>query len=287
MTRPLFISEVSSNHHRDLQRCFNFIDRSADIGCWGVKFQLFHIDELFAPEILAKSELHRRRRDWELPEEYIPQLARHCRQRGIAFGCTPFHLQAVDVLAPHVDFFKIASYELLWTELLQSCAATGKPVILSTGMATMDEITGAVKTLRDAGCSDLTLLHCVSSYPSPAAECNLAALDTLRRAFDCKVGWSDHSVSPAVINRAVNRWQASMIEFHLDLDGQGEEFAAGHCWLPEPMEKVIRDMEQGLCADGDGDKKPVASELPDREWRADPSDGLRPFKHMRKGFGND
>ena len=65
-----------------------------------------------------------------------------------------------------------------------------------------------------------------------------------------------------------------MIEFHLDLDGQGEEFAAGHCWLPEPMEKVIRDMEQGLCADGDGDKKPVASELPDREWRAEPSDGL-------------
>jgi len=286
MNHPLFISEVSSNHHRDLQRCFNFIDRSADIGCWGVKFQLFRIDELFAPEILAKSELHRRRRDWELPEEYIPQLARRCRQRGIAFGCTPFHLQAVEVLTPHVDFFKIASYELLWTELLQSCAATGKPVILSTGMATMDEIAGALKTLNDAGCSDLTLLHCVSSYPSPADECNLAAMDTLRRAFGCKVGWSDHSVSPGVINRAVNRWQASMIEFHLDLDGEGEEFSAGHCWLPGPMGSVIRDIELGLCADGDGNKNPVASELPDREWRADPSDGLRPFKHMRKGFGD-
>ena len=286
MTKPLFISEVSSNHHRDLQRCFNFIDRSADIGCWGVKFQLFRIDELFAPEILAKSEMHRQRRNWELPEEFIPRLAQHCQQRGIAFGCTPFHLQAVEVLAPHVDFLKIASYELLWTDLLQDCAATGKPVIISTGMATMDEIAAAVTCLKDSGCSDLTLLHCVSSYPSPAAECNLAAMDTLRKAFDCKVGWSDHSVSPGVINRAVNRWQASMIEFHLDLDGQGEEFAAGHCWLPEPMKEVIRNIDLGLCADGDGHKSPVASELPDREWRADPSDGLRPFKHVRKGFGH-
>lgn len=284
--KPAFIAEVSSNHHRDLQRCLNFIDCSADIGCWGVKFQLFRIDELFAPEILATSELHRRRRNWELPEAFIPELARHCRQRGIAFGCTPFYLQAIEVLAPHVDFFKIASYELLWTELLQNCAATGKPVIISTGMATMDEIADAVKCLKISGCTDLTLLHCVSSYPSPAAECNLAAMETLRNAFGCKVGWSDHSVAPGVISRAVHRWQASIIEFHLDLDGQGEEFSSGHCWLPEPMEQVIRDMEKGLCADGNGHKHPVASELPDREWRADPSDGLRPFKHLREGYGH-
>jgi N-acetylneuraminate synthase len=150
----------------------------------------------------------------------------------------------------------------------------------------MDEIADAVTCLKNADCTDLTLLHCVSSYPSPAAECNLAAMDTLRNAFGCKVGWSDHSVSPGVINRAVNRWQASMIEFHLDLDSQGEEFSSGHCWLPEPMEHVIRDIELGLCADGNGHKHPVASELPDREWRADPSDGLRPFKHVRKGFGH-
>lgn len=284
--KPAFIAEVSSNHHRDLQRCLKFIDCSADIGCWGVKFQLFRIDELFAPEILATSELHRRRRSWELPEAFIPQLARHCRRRGIAFGCTPFYLQAIEVLAPHIDFFKIASYELLWPELLQNCAATGKPVILSTGMATMDEIDDAVKCLKSSGCTDLTLLHCVSSYPSPAAECNLAAMETLRNAFGCKVGWSDHSVSPGVISRAVHRWQASMIEFHLDLDSQGEEFSSGHCWLPEQMGQVIRDMEQGLCADGNGHKHPVASELPDREWRADPSDGLRPFKHLRQGYGH-
>lgn len=282
--KPAFVSEVSSNHHRDLQRCINFIDRSADIGCQGVKFQLFRIDELFAPEILKAREELCRRRDWELPEAFIPELAAHCRHRGIAFGCTPFYLQAVEILEPHVDFLKIASYELLWDDLLQSCAATGKPVVISTGMATMDEITHAVACLRQAGCKDLTLLHCVSSYPSPAAECNLAAMATLRKRFDCRIGWSDHSVCPAVIQRAVHRWQASMIEFHLDLDGNGEEYASGHCWLPGPMQEVIQDIEAALSADGDGHKHPVPSELPDREWRADPCDGLRPLKHVRKGF---
>jgi N-acetylneuraminate synthase len=282
MTHPLFISEVSSNHHRDLQRCFDFIDRSADIGCWGVKFQLFRIDELFAPEILRKSEMHRRRRAWELPEDYIPRLAEHCRRRDIAFGCTPFYLEAVEVLAPHVDFFKIASYELLWNDLLQACAATGKPVILSTGMATMDEIAAAVACLRTAGCRDLTLLHCVSSYPSPAAECNLAAIETLRSTFDCRAGWSDHSVSPGVISRAVNRWQASMVEFHLDLDGEGEEYQSGHCWLPEQIAPLIDALSQGFCADGSGRKEPAGAELSDRDWRADPEDGLRPLKATRR-----
>jgi N-acetylneuraminate synthase len=282
MTQPVFISEVSSNHHRDLQRCFDFIDRSADIGCWGVKFQLFRIDELFAPEILRKSEMHRRRQAWELPEDYIPRLVEHCRRRGIAFGCTPFYMEAVEVLAPHVDFFKIASYELLWKDLLQACAATGKPVILSTGMATMDEIAAAVDCLRGAGCRDLTLLHCVSSYPSPAAECNLAAIETLRSTFDCRAGWSDHSVSPGVISRAVNRWQASMVEFHLDLDGKGEEYQSGHCWLPEQIAPLIDSLSQGFCADGTGLKKPAGTELSDRHWRADPEDGLRPLKATRR-----
>lgn len=284
MTHPVFISEVSSNHHRDLGRCFDFIDRSSDIGCWGVKFQLFRIDELFAPEILAKSALHRRRREWELPEEFIPRLAEKCRQRGIAFGCTPFYLQAIEILTPHVEFFKIASYELLWTDLLQNCAATGKPVILSTGMANMEEIATAVDCLRASGCQDLTLLHCVSSYPSPATECNLAAIETLRKTFDCKVGWSDHSVSPAVLNRALHRWQASMIEFHLDLDGEGEEFKTGHCWLPEQIETVIRDSRIAMGADGSGEKHPSKAELPDREWRADPQDGLRPLVSMREAW---
>jgi N-acetylneuraminate synthase len=279
----LFVAEVSSNHARDLDRCLAFVDAAADAGCGAVKFQLFRIRELFAPEILARSEEHRRREQWELPVGFLAPIAERSRERGLAFWCTPFDLRAVGELEPHVDVLKVASYELLWDELLAACARTGKPVCLSTGMATLDEIAHAVETLRANGCRDLTLLHCVSGYPAPAAECNLAAIETLRR-FGTAVGWSDHSVDPAVVARAVDRFDAAVVEFHLDLDGQGDEFETGHCWLPGQIAPVIADLARAATADGDGVKAPVPSELPDREWRADPSDGLRPFLHVRAAW---
>lgn len=277
-----FIAEVSSNHHRDLARCFEFVDTAARIGCDAVKFQLFKIDQLFAPEILAKSEIHRKRKEWELPLAFLPELAQRCRDRGIQFACTPFYLDAVAELEPHVDFYKIASYELLWDDLIRACARTAKPLILSTGMATLPEIQHAVAIARDAGCKDLTVLHCISGYPTPSDQCNLAAINTLRTACDCPVGWSDHSVSGGVLYRAIHAWGASTIEFHLDLEGEGEEFATGHCWLPAQMQDVIETIKVGLSADGNGDKLPAPSELPDREWRADPADGLRPMRQLRK-----
>lgn len=282
LTNPKFIAEVSSNHHRNLARCFEFIDTAARIGCDAVKFQLFKVDQLFAPEILAKSETHRKRKDWELPLAFLPELAQRSHFQGIQFSCTPFYLGAVAQLEPYVDFYKIASYELLWDDLIRACARTAKPLILSTGMATLPEIQNAVVTARDAGCKDLTLLHCISGYPTPSHECNLAAIDTLRKACDCTVGWSDHSVSPAVLYRAIHAWGATSIEFHLDLEGEGEEFATGHCWLPAQMHEVIETIKIGCTADGNGEKQPAPSELPDRDWRADPEDGMRPMRRLRK-----
>ena len=202
----------------------------------------------------------------------------------IRFGCTPFYLGAVNELQPFVAFYKVASYELLWDELLAACAKTGKPIILSTGMATMDEIGHAADVLRLNRASDVTLLHCTSAYPAPYAEVNLAAIETLRRATGCRIGWSDHTVEPAVIHRAVHRWGAEVVEFHLDLDGKGEEFEAGHCWLPDQIGPVIQEIRKGLATDGSGVKEPAASELPDRMWRADPSHGLRPNNQIRADF---
>lgn len=282
MKKTRFVAEVSSNHHQDLQRCLRFVDVAADIGCDAVKFQLFRVDELFAPEVLAAKPEVADRKQWELPVEFLPELSSRARSRGLEFSCTPFYLDAVEQLLPYVDFFKVASYELLWNELLSRVAASGKPVVLSTGMATLEEVSHAVSVLGKGGCSDITLLHCVSGYPTPAAQCNLASIQTLRDAFGCDVGWSDHSVEPAVIKRAIHRWDAAMIEFHLDLEGQGEEFGTGHCWLPDHMESVIRDVAMGVEADGSGVKAPVAVELPDRDWRADPGDGLRPLVALRK-----
>lgn len=285
MNKPEFIAEVSSNHNRDIERSKKFIKTASEIGCDGVKFQLFKIEKLFAPEILKRSKEHRNRKNWELPDEFIPELSNFAHKLGIKFSCTPFYLEAVDVLDPYVDFYKIASYELLWTDLLEKVAKTKRLIVLSTGMAIMDEIENAVKVLRNSGCEDLTLLQCVSGYPTPVNEANLSVINTLRKEFNCNVGWSDHSVSPAVIYRAVNRWNASMVEFHLDLEGKGEEFETGHCWLPNDIKNVIGTVNEGFQADGSGEKKPTHSEIGDRDWRADPEDGLRPLKKIREGFG--
>ncbi len=279
-----FIAEVSSNHSRDLKRALDFVDAASEAGCSSVKFQLFKIKQLFSPEILSKSKEHRDRKNWELPLDFIPSIYERCKENEIKFSCTPFYLKAVEELKPYVDFFKIASYELLWDELLAECAKTKLPVILSTGMANMDEINHAVGVLKENGCKKPTLLHCTSAYPSPYNEANLSAIERIRLETGCEVGWSDHTVNPGVIHRAIHKWNASVIEFHLDLDGCGEEFEAGHCWLPNQISDVIKQVNQSLETDGDGIKKPSTSEMPDRVWRADPSDGLRPLKSIRNSF---
>jgi sialic acid synthase SpsE len=278
---PVFIAEASSNHGRELTRALRFVDAAAESGCDAVKFQLFRIDRLFAPEILTKSETHRARKAWELPLEHLKPIAERCSEKKILFSCTPFYREAVEELRPYVAFYKIASYELLVRPLLESCAATGKPVVLSTGMATMDEILEAVSVLKGAGAADITLLHCVSAYPTPVCDANLSAISTLRKATGCKVGWSDHTRRPSVIERAVHHWNADAVEFHLDLDGLGAEYAAGHCWLPEEIAPVIGRIRESFAADGTGFKEPQPSERDDRDWRADPSDGMRPLKSVR------
>jgi N-acetylneuraminate synthase len=151
-------------------------------------------------------------------------------------------------------------------------------------MATIEEIDTAVAVIKSAGCSDLTLLSTISGYPTPIDECNLAFIETLRNRYGVKAGWSDHSVSPGVLARAIFSYDASMIEFHLDLDGQGDEFKTGHCWLPEQIGAAITLIKEGLSATGSSEKILGKSEITDREWRADPIDGLRPLRSIRSGL---
>ncbi len=282
-----FVAEVSSNHGTDLDRAKAFIRTSAEIGCDAVKFQLFKIDQLFAPEILSKSKEHQRRKAWELPEQFIPELANYAHDLGLEFGCTPFYLAAVDILESHVDFYKIASYELLWADLLKKCARTGKPVMFSTGMATQSEIQTAYDICVSAGANDISIFHCNSSYPTPLDQVNLKVMDRLRDQLKHqgpmpKIGWSDHSRNAGVIQRAVHHYGAEVIEFHLDLDQQGAEYAAGHCWLPDEMKTVISQIRSGMEADGSDLVEFSEAEAAERDWRADPGDGLRPRIHTRK-----
>ena len=277
-----FIAEVSSNHHQSIDRCYEFIDTAAKIGCQAVKFQLFKINQLFTKKVISSSTDIQGRVKWELPLEFIPLIVKRCKKNKILFGCTPFYIDAVDFLLPYVDFFKIASYELLWLNLIGACAKTTKPLILSSGMANIDEIKSAIEVARTNNCLDLSILHCVSSYPTPIDQCNLKAINTLKSLDEnIKVGWSDHSKNPVVLHRAINHWNAQIIEFHLDLDGNGGEYKSGHCWLPNEIEPIIKFTKNFELMDGNGKKEALSIEENERFWRADPTDGLRPLKSIR------
>ena len=282
MRHTKFVAEVSSNHNQDLNRSLEFVNIAADCGFDAIKFQLFEVEKLFSPEARITNPQLGKRKGWELPPSFIAPLADRAHDLGMEFSCTPFHLEAVELLEPFVDFYKIASYELLWPDLAQACAKTGKPLVISTGMADLSEVELAVSAICENFPEiNLTILHAVSSYPAPFAECNLAAIETLRQKFGFLVGWSDHTVSDGVINAAVFSQNASMIEMHIDLDGKGFEFESQHCWLPDKAKKLISNIREGEKSIGDGIKKPVPAEIPDRIWRADPHDGLRPFMYKR------
>ena len=291
-----WVAEVGSNHYVEgidpdghLKRALEFVDRAAQVGFQAVKFQQFKIESLFHPSALkAKPELLERRR-WELPEHFNREIAARAEEQHIEFASTPFYLQAVELLEPYVAFFKVSSYQILWTEMLKEVARTGKPVVLSTGMATMDEVRRAVECLQGNGCRDLVLLHCISNYPTLYNEANLAAIDTMRRETRLPVGWSDHTCHPDVIERAIWYFDASMIEMHLDIDGFGVEYSGGHCWTPLIARDMIYSMQwpgkayktNAMLMYGHGRKEPTRLELAERNWRTDPSDGLRPLVEIR------
>lgn len=287
--KPFLIAEISSNHNADLQRAKDMIKRAADIGFDAVKFQLFKIEELFSKEILNKSKLHRDRKKWELPSDFIYSLTETSKEMGLKFGCTPFYLDAVVELEPHVDFFKISSYELLWLDLFRACCSTGKPIIFSTGMANMNEVKNVLKILSRGKSKDITLLKCTSDYPCKPEDVNLRSIETIKKltkTFDrnIKIGLSDHTRSIGVILRAIHRYKVSVIEMHIDHDKKGVEFGAGHCWLPEEINLLVQLINEGLHADGGKEFRISESEKEERLWRSDPRDGLRPVREIRQKF---
>lgn len=277
-----FIAEISSNHNQDLKRCFKFIDLCSDLNFYAVKFQLFKIDKLFHKKILKKSKNHRDRKKWELPINFLPKISTYCKKKKIKFGCTPFYLDAVDELLPYVDFFKISSYELLYEELLKKCAKTKKNIIFSTGMANYAEVKKAYQIFKNNNAKKISILHCVSNYPAKLECCNLNSIKFLSDKLKCDVGWSDHTANPLIIKEAIDKYNAKIIELHIDLDKKGYEYKFGHCWLPKDLKNLFDFIKYESKIRGIYGKKFSYQEKLERYSRADPLDGLRPLIKLRK-----
>ena len=270
------------------------IDEAKNIGCDAIKFQLFKSDKLFAPEILKKSKSHRNIKSLELSKRLIPKLYNYTKKKGLQFGCTPFDTDAVDDLKNYVDFYKIGSYELLRMDIFERCLKYKKKIIFSTGMSTSKEIEKILNLFKKKKFYNFSVLRCISNYPTDLKNTNLNSIETLRKLIKKKInkkkidiGWSDHSKNQGVILRSVYKYNAKIIEFHLDLDGNGPEFKGGHCWLPLEMKKVIELTKLPNNVDGTGKLHYQKSEKNERMWRSDPKDGLRPIKSERKKFLNN
>jgi len=170
---------------------------------------------------------------------------------------------------------------LNWQSLIEKCSKIKKRLIISTGAANFKEIKNVIKIIKKNNNNNFNLLHCVSNYPASPINCNLKSIPFLKKKFKCKVGWSDHTTDPLVIYSAVRKFKSEVIEFHFDLDKKGWEYKGGHCWLPNEIRKVISYLKLEKKIDGNFNKKLSKSELYERKFKTDPSDGLRPLKTMR------
>lgn len=223
----LLVAEVSANHNQNIERAEAIIRAAAEAGADAVKLQTYTADTLTIPcdneyfrikgTLWEGRTLHDLYQEAYTPWEWHPRLMALANSLGMACFSTPFDVTAVDFLESlNVPCHKVASFEVVDIPLLKKIATTGKPVIMSTGMATLAEIDEAVRTLRENGTKDLVLLKCTSSYPAPPEEINLRTIPHLAQAFDCPVGLSDHTMGSAVPVAAV-ALGACAIEKHFTL----------------------------------------------------------------------
>lgn len=204
---PYIIAEVSANHGGSLEKAKQTIAAAAASGAHAVKIQTYTADTMTIDcdreDFMIRGgpwdgyKLYDLYKEAETPFEWHPELFAHARDVGITLFSTPFDETAVELLQSlNAPAYKIASFELVDLPLIECAARTGKPLLMSTGMASEEEISEALETARTAGAKDILLFHCISSYPAPLDQANLRMVQTLRRRFNVEVGLSDHTIGP-------------------------------------------------------------------------------------------
>ena len=267
--KTFIIAEAGVNHNGNISLAKKLIDVAKDVGVDAVKFQTFNAEEVVTKdaektecleETTGKGSQYKMLKRLELTEGGFKELAVYAKKVGILFLSSPFDKESADLLDKlDVPAFKVASGEISNSPLLKHIAKKGKPIILSTGMATLGEVEEALNVIKREGVEDVILLHCVSNYPAKIEEVNLRAMETLKQAFQTPVGLSDHTLGITASIAAV-ALGACVIEKHFTLDrslpGPDHKVSLEPSELRE-MVRAIKEVEKAL---GDGIKKPTKEE---------------------------
>ena len=254
--RPLIIAELSGNHNGSIDRALAIVDAAADAGAHAIKLQTYTADTMTLDVkegefcINDKQSLWDGKNLYELyklahtPWEWHAPIIQRATDLGLLCFSSPFDETAVDFLEElNVPAYKIASFEIVHLPLIRKVAATGKPVIISTGMATLGEIDDAVTTARDAGCYKLILLKCTSTYPASPENSNVRTIPHLRDMFDCEVGLSDHTTGIGCSIAAVAHG-ATVIEKHFTLNRADGGVDSAFSLEPHELRSLVIETER-------------------------------------------
>ena len=248
---PYIIAEMSANHNGSIENAFKIIEQAKRCGADAVKLQTYTADTITlnsrTPEFMIRGtlwdgqSLHELYQKAHMPWDWHKPLFDFAREQGITIFSSPFDFSAVDLLESlDAPAYKIASFEMVDLPLIRYVAQTGKPMIISTGMADADEIAEAVETAKSAGCRELVVLHCVSGYPAPAADYNLRTLPDMAARFDTLVGLSDHTLDNTTAVASVVLG-ACVIEKHFTLDRNGGGADDSFSLEPDGLQALCRD----------------------------------------------
>lgn len=277
--RPVYIvAEMSANHRQDLSEAVRILSAAGDCGADAVKLQTYRPETI---TIDCDNEyfrihgtpwggktLYALYEEAATPWEWYPKLREAAEAVGLHLFSTPFDDAAVDFLEEMgAPAYKVASFELVDLALLRRIAATGKPVILSTGMATLDEISEAVEALRGAGGRQIALLKCTSAYPAPAEEMNLLGIRRLEERFHVPVGLSDHTLDPRVVPSAAVALGACIVEKHMTLSRVAGGPDAAFSLEPHEFRQMVHAVRTVERALGSGSLEPSAREAENRVFR--------------------
>lgn len=245
MNRVMIVAEISCNHLGALSRAHELVDAAADAGADAVKFQTWKAGamvlngEIMAPAPWSNLTLRRLYEMAYTPPEWLPELFARARKRGLIAFSAAFDAESVAFLEDlRTPMHKVASPEITDIPLIREMGKTRKPLIISTGGATTKQVASALVAAVAMGCRDVTLLHCVSAYPTPPVLANLNRMRTFREEFRCKVGLSDHSTGTAIPIAAV-AMGANMIEKHLTLSRRAGGLDAEFSLEPDEFAKMV------------------------------------------------